>query len=100
MEKHKKCRCFHTGYEGLLKDLMSMEIIILCGLRSGQSPYWNTYGSGATGETALSTTVPKILNEGVLFGRMLFIPPAEFHTLLESITSSFEAALHFSHQLK
>lgn len=60
----------------------------------------NTYGSGATGETALSTTVPKILNEGVLFGRMLFIPPAEFHTLLESITSSFEAALHFSHQLK
>lgn len=60
----------------------------------------NTYGNGAAGETALFTTVTKILNEEVLFGRMLFIPPAKFHTLMEPITSSFEAALHFSHQLK
>ena len=48
---------------------------------------------GLTCETALSTTVIKAPNEGISFGRKVFIPPEEFQRLVESMPRPIEADL-------
>lgn len=79
VEKHTECKCFHTGLEGMLWWEWKMMRVTCSSVTNPTEHLWGDFGAPCQTDSVLHPS--KTLNEGISFGRMLFVPSEEFYTL-------------------